>query len=325
MGNRQRKVERRRVKRQKRRRDRDVGALRQTQRMRSDAGALHACVVNKDWREHAEATILLARDVAPRRVTMAAFLVDTWAMGLKDAWGRTDISYSEFDEAIGRLDEQLGVCPLNLGLARHLVYGGIKLARELGFRLPRRYERWTAVLGPLPQGESPDMSLFLCNGEIRLICSMRDLESRLVGTTPERFLARPDVHYILGDDDFTLLDDEDDEAFDAMAEFEQAMVDRVKQWCFANGQTPHPLLPHVVGAFSEALFQMMPDYLDEDGELESLPDHVTPEVAERTASFLGMSFANDPQGCAAAMAQFDAFMESVGSPEALFEALGLGE
>lgn len=179
---------------------------------------------------------------------MAAFLVDLWAMGLKDAWGRTDISYSEFDEGISGLDARLGTRPLNLGTAKHLVYGGIELARELGFRLPRRYERWTAILGSLPKGETPDMSLFRCDGKVRLVCNMQDLESRLIGTTPDKFLARGDVDFILGDDDFTLADDEDDAVDDAITEFEQAMVDRARQWCFANGQTPHPLLPELIRA-----------------------------------------------------------------------------
>ena len=325
MGTRQRKVEQHRAKRQKRLRERQIMASRQTQRLHSDVGALHACVANDGWREEGKATILMARSIGPSRVTMAAFLVDLWAMGLKDAWGRTDISYSEFDEAVAGLDEQLGTCTLNLGTAKHLVYGGIELARELGFRLPRRHERWTAILGSLPEGESPDMSMFLCDGRIRLMCSTRDLESRLVGTTPRKFLRRPDVDFVLGNDDFTLVDDEVDEACDAMAEFEDAMTGRVRQWCFANGQTPHPLLPEVVGAFNEAIVQLMPPDLDLEDEVESLSEYVNEDIGQRMSSFLATSFDSDPVGFQAAMAQFDGFMASMGSPQELFEALGRGE
>lgn len=324
MGQRRRKVGRHRVKRQKHRHDNRIVAMRQEQRAGTDAGALHACLVNDGWRENGKATILMARDIGPLRVAMAAFLVDLWAMGLKDAWGRTDISYSEFDEGISGLDAQLGTHPLNLGTAKHLVYGGIELSRELGFRLPRRYERWTAILGPLPKGETPDMSLFRCDGKIRLVCSMRDLESRLIGTTPDKFLARPDVDFILADDDFTLVDDEDDAVDDAITEFEQAMVDRARQWCFANGQTPHPLLPELIGAFNEALVQSLPPDFDINDEVDSLSDQ-RGEVMERMASFLAASFHEDPAAFETAMVQFDGFMNSVGSPEELFESLGLQE
>ena len=324
MGGRQRKVERRRVKRKKQRRDKRVVAMRQGQRVTSDANTLYACVVNRDWREDGKATILMARSIGLRRLTMAAFLVDLWAMGLKDAWGRTDVSISEFDESVSSLDARLGTCPLNLGTAKHLVYGGIELANELGFRLPRRYERWTAVMGPLPEGESPDMSLFRCDGKVRLECSVRDFESRFVGTTPDKFLARPDVEAVFGFDDFTLVDDEEDAVYDVMTEFEQGMTDRVKQWCFANGQTPHPLLSEVVAAFNEALVQSLPPDWDPDEEIESISDDEG-EIMERMASFVAASLENNTEGFEIALAQFEGFLHSMKSPEELLGSLGLGE
>lgn len=323
MGVRQRKVERRRQKSRARKRTRDVLGLRSEQRMRNDAHPLHACVVNRYWQEEGMASIVVARRVGARRVTMAAFLVDRLAMGLKDAWGRVDISGSEFDELTSRLDDQLETCPLNLGTAKHLVYGGIQLARELGFRLPRRYERWTAILGPLPEGESPDMSLFLDDGKIRLMCSERDLGARLIGTTPERFLARPDVDFTIGGGGFTLMDDEEDEIDDLMDRLQQAMTERAQQWCFANGQTPHPLLPDVVGASLEAIMQTAPPDLDLEQEVEALSDEQQDHMTERMLSFLSASFHHDPVALGGAITQFQAFMGSVRSPQELFELLPL--
>lgn len=323
MGTRQRKVERRRQKDRKRKRKRDVLSLRSEQRMRNDAHPLHACVVNRHWEEDGMASILVARRVGARRVTMAVFLVDRLAMGLKDAWGRVDISASEFDEHVSRLEGHLEVCPLNLGTAKHLVYGGIRLAQELGFRLPRRYERWTAILGPLPEGESPDMSLFPDGGRIQLVCSERDLEARLIGTTPQRFLARPDVDPVIGDDDFTLVDDEEDEINDVMGQLQEAMTESVQQWCFANGQTPHPLLPDVVGASLEATMQTAPPDLDLEQAVDALSDEQQDQMIERMLSFLSASFHHDPAALGEAMTQFQAFMGSMDSPHELFGRLGL--
>ncbi len=326
MATRQRKVERHRAKRHKKQRDRQVFTLRHKQRLASDAHPIHACVVNRNWREAGEATILMAREVAAGHVSMAAFLVDIWAMGLKDAWGRTDIPASKFDESVARLDEQLEKCSLNLGTARHLVYGGIQLARDLGFRLPRRYERWTALLGTLPEGESPDMSIFLCGGKIRLICSYQDLKARIIGTTPEKFLNRPDVEFIMGDDDFTLVDDDDDEFNDMVTELVQKMLDRARQWCFANGQVPHPLLSEVISASLEAIIQGTPPDIDPENDIiEALSDEQQEEVMRQTASFLSASFAHDPDGLSTAMEQFDGFMHSMASSQGLADVFGLGE
>ncbi len=323
MATRQRKVERHRLKRRAKQRERQIVKLRTESRTGSNAHPLYACTVNLDWREKGIASIFMARRVGTGRVTMASFLVDRLAMGLKDAWGRTDIPTSEFDKQISRFSTQLATGPLNLGTAKHLVYGGIDLARELGFRLPRRYERWTAILGPLPEDELPDMSLFLDDGKIFLVCSRRDLEARLVGTTPEKFLARPDVTFIMGDEDFTLVDDEEDECDELTSQLEQAMVERARQWCFANGQVPHPLLPELVGAFLEAITQSIPSDLDPDEEIEALPEATRDEMARQAFLFLSASFHHDPAALEAAMAQFHGFMGSIGSPQELFKTLGL--
>lgn len=323
MATRQRKVERNRLKRRAKQRERQIVKLRTESRIGNDAHPLYACTVNLDWRENGMASIYIARRVGTGRVTMAAFLVDRWAMGLKDAWGRTDIPTSEFDEDISRFSAQLETGPLNLGTAKHLVYGGIKLARELGFRLPRRYERWTAILGPLPDDEPPDMSLFLDEGKIRVMCTRRDFEARLVGTTPEKFLARPDVTFIMGEEDFTLIDDEEDECDDLASQLEQAMVESARQWCFANGQVPHPLLSELVGAFLEAITQGVPQDVDSDEDIEALPEATRDEMATQAFSFLSASFHHDPAALEAAMAQFHGFMGSMGSPQELLKTLGL--
>lgn len=213
--------------------------------------------------------------------------------------------------------------PLNPGTARHLVYGGIELARELGFRLPRKYERWTAILGPLPDGESPDMSLFRAEGKIRLVCDVSDLEARLIGTTPEKFLNRPDVEYILGDEGFTTVDEEADEIDDALDELEESLVERVRQWCFANGQPPHPLLPEVVSTMMEAVAELVPPDLDPEDDVLALSDQQEERVFERMTSFLSASFEHDPEGLAEAMAQLQGYMDSTSSPEEFFESLGV--
>ncbi len=323
MGTRQRKVERHRLKRRRKQRERQVFTLRAEQRMGSEAHPLHACVVNRYWEEDGMVSIYMARRVGTGRITVAAFLVDVLAMGLKDAWGRTDIPVSEFDECMSEFNERVETSPLNLGTAKHLVYGGMELARELGFRLPRRHERWTAILGPLPEGESPDMSLFLDNGKIHLICSRRDLEARLIGTTPEKFLARSDVDFIIGDNDFTLIDEEEDESDRLMSQLEQAMVEQAKQWCFANGQTPHSLLPDVVSAAMEAVAQSTGPDLDPDEAIQTLSEEQRTEMARQTSSFLSASFHHDPTALDAAMAQFQGFMNSMDSPQELTDVLGL--
>lgn len=298
----------------------------QEQRLRSDCHPVHACLVNRFWEEDGKASIFLARVVGRRRLTLAAFLVDLWAMGLKDAWGRVDISFNEFDEYIASAEEHLGMCPLDLETAKHIVYGGIDLARELGFRLPRRYERWTSVLDPLPAGVSPDRSLFLRDGKILLTCSHRDLRERLEGTTPDRFLQRPDVDFIMEGSDFTLVDPELDDFNDVVTQLEEAFVNKVRQWCFANGQVPHPLLPEVASAMLEATMQTIPEDADLDEEVPSLSSDQEDETFQQMIGFLSVSCHDqDPAEVHKALDQFFGFMKGDGSYQGLLETLDISK
>lgn len=326
MATRQRKVERRNKKRTKHRREQQSQQLRHQRRISGDACPIYRCVVNRFWKDDGEATIFIARELAGGGVTMAAFLVDIWAMGLKDAWGRVNLTTHEFDKAVSRMHDDLESSRLDPTTAKHLVYGGIALARDLGFRLPKRYERWTAILGTLPPGESPDMSLFCPGGEIRLIGNMRDLEARLVGSTPEAFLARPDVEYILGSDDFTLVDEDEDQAGEFLNMLEVAALAQLTKWCFAHSQRPHPLLRDVVSAALECATQELPDDLDPNAEWDSLPERFRGEAGDHTLAFLmALDHGHDPAALQAAIAQFSEFMQSEGTTEQFVRTLNAFE
>ncbi len=326
---RNRKAQKQRARRKKKQSAARVQAVRRQRSLVSDRYPLYACRVNRHWRDDGIATVLVAREIAPRRVTMAGFLVDIWAMGLKDAWGRVDIGASEFDDTAADLDARLGTSRLDIETAQHLVYGGIQLAQELGFRLPRKYERWTGVLGAMPDGESPDMSLFLKDGRVLLMCSEHDLRERLVGCTVEEFLDRPDVSFVVGPEEFPLLDEDEDEHEDdfdeAMLDIEQAFLDAVKSWCFANGQAPHRLLPEVIAAMQEITMERAEE-LEESGDvLTSMSGESVGEIRQRLESFVAMQHDAPMHEVRAAIAQFQGFMASKNSPEELFESLDLPE
>ncbi len=326
MGSPQRKAEKHRKRRQERRREVRVSTARRERAYLADIHPIHACLVNEYWRDDGIASILFARRVAVGQVTTALFLVDHWGMGLKDAWGRIAIPDSELDELLGRFRSQFDVAPLNPGLARHLVYGGIELARELGLRLPRKYERWTGILGPLPAGEMPDRSLFGIGGKYRIVGNARDLEARLIGCTPRQFLARPDVEYMMVvGDDFTLVDDEADEFDDAVSTMAHGLIQDARQWCFAQRLVPHPLLPTVVHAAVDAATQTMMDHADDDLDADE-PDGLVPDPVDyeamdmRIMSLLAGEAQSDPAGLQEAMAQFGAYVAATdGSSKFLWQ------
>lgn len=322
MATRQKKTEKRKSKRQQKQRLLRSRQLSSYQRMAGDAYPLRTCLVNAEWREEGMASIYLARDIAPGRVTFASFLVDQLALGLKDAWGEVDLGLSEFQDLMRRTEDQFETTTLDITTARHLVYGGIELARELGFRLPKHYEKWTGVLGKLDAGISPNRQLFLDDGVIVLACTYRDFAKRLIGCSPEAFLARPDVEAAFADGDYSLLDEE---AVDSVTgELAATMLEKAQQWCFAHGQRPHPRLPDVIDALLGATAESLDRDADSnDGPIE-IPETFSEEMLDRALATLVSKCRNnqDARGIGEAMDQLFHFMSAFQSEESFAKSMG---
>ncbi len=315
MTTRQKKVQKHRRKREVHLRQLQQRETQKQKRMGTDGFPVYDCFANANWRECGQAAIYLGRKIAPGRITLASFLVDLWAMGLKDAWGRVDLPAAEFDELRSRVSSSTAIGSMNLDTARHLVFGGIDLARELGFRLPKRYDRWTAVLGPLPAGEQPNRGLFLKHGKILLLGSTEELQERLVGTTADKFLERHGLAYDPDDNSSEYLEEDgrEDAFAEAVTRLNERLVDNVRKWCLVNGRRPHPLLPHAVLAMAAAIGEYFESVeVDEDDDLAELLDHsnspeVRNEIWRRAAELLHEYESHGEPEVQAAFAQLQAY------------------
>jgi len=134
--------------------------------------------------------------------------------------------------------------------ARHLVAGAIRFAHQNGFRLPPRFERWTNVLGDLPDIATADLSPFGKDGGLLWVGSFDDLQSRLIGCSVDEFLARPNVHFVSEVEDFDEEDEDDDEDIEWEDEFLDEVMDnlieekyqKTHRQCLDRGETPSPLM-----------------------------------------------------------------------------------
>jgi len=280
-----------------------------------------ACCVNKGWAEEGKASIYLLRRIPGGGHAMGAFLVDLWCMGLKEAWGRLDATYEEFREGVlDRAEPELSFEPIEIETARRLVAGGIRFAEQNGFRLPPRHERWTALLGEIGDPAKADLSDFGVDGKLRYEGSLEDLKRRLIGCRVEDFLKREDLEYVIGDDDFTLLDDATVAVEEIASTLRERVVSGTRQWCFANGQAPHARLEEAWDLMIEAI--MLSEELPEEGE----PDEAALDAVDnRARSLLSLSGPNTGTDLAEAMEQVRAYMGQFQSAEAMMAALQLEE
>jgi hypothetical protein len=316
------KKERRRLKRKEKRK--------QAIRLRNQspygqlrsAGSVEACLINDNWRQSGQAVIHVLARAPGRPPATAGFFVDLWCAGLKDAWGRLNVTYADFRKVVDEMSDGAGLdfvsCELNL--ARSLIAGSIRFAHDNGFRLPARYERWVALLGGVGDWSTADLSNFGLDGKLRWVGPMADLRRRLVGTRAEDFLAREDVEYIVGAEEGDV-PDELAEAIDAhMQSLYEDMLNAVRRWCFANGEAPHPRLPEAVGITLEAILQVEDVGVDEADKEEQVA-----AAMENLGDMLAMEAPQDARQLGEALGQVQRFTSSFERYEDMLQAIGLDE
>lgn len=236
------------------------------------AGRVESCKVNDSCRDQGLFSIHALLSVPNRPPTLACFLVDKWCMGLKDAWGRLDMTYERYHDFMESAESRAGfkLVDMDPDEARKLIAAGIRQANVMGFRLPPNYGKWAKAMGVGDDWASADISDFGVNGKYRFVGPISHLASRLIDGDVDKFFARPDVDFIAGlsdggdelfddyeDEDEEELDDEEgdeegegqDEGQDEEGEREfadiithtaEGLYNVALKWCFANGEVPHP-------------------------------------------------------------------------------------
>ncbi len=225
-------------------------------RLIARSGTIQSCLVNADWRETGEASIYMLCRAPGQPDTVISFLIDLLCLGLKDAFGRIGCAWNVLMDKAA--DSGLDLVEMDVEQARRLVAGSVRHSQENNFALPRRWQRWTAILGLTQEDiDRADLSDFAPGGKLVYCGSRTDLRNRLIDCTVEEFLARPNVE--VGWTNGPVLDDEEELDFDErVSEATQATLNKIRQWCFANGEQPHPFLADAMEIMAEAMIQTAP-------------------------------------------------------------------
>jgi hypothetical protein len=103
------------------------------ERVRRLASApLYSCLMQEGLFERGNGMLILSRRAGPGSLTMAAFLVDVWCLGVKDVIFR-QIGVSEMEDFIATVEEMAPVVPVDPSYARKLLRDVVAWARALGF------------------------------------------------------------------------------------------------------------------------------------------------------------------------------------------------
>lgn len=273
MSDRARKLEKKRKKREQKRHQ--LHKLHRVSPVKQAAhGRLVACCMNSDWEERGQAVAFVLREAGGRYV-MASFLIDLWCAGLKDVGGNSDSSLDAFNGVIDRMNDSMDgtIDDVEIDEIAEVVAGGVRFARRNGFKLPKDWQKWCDLVDTDLDFENAELHAFGKDGGLLWVGPMHDLRRRLIGSTVEAFLARPDVHFITepeGGDEFAdagfddawdaLADEIDEdhplarkEVQDAIAQTTEAFIGGVQAWCQEQNEEPSPSLEGFVATYTSRL------------------------------------------------------------------------
>ncbi len=104
---------------------------------------IEACYINKNWQETGLASIIVARKHKTGNYTLGLFLVDTYALGVKDSVYKFSIPDEEFHEIIEHIyqDETMGstIMMEEYTMVHNIIYGAIAFAEDNGFKPCREF------------------------------------------------------------------------------------------------------------------------------------------------------------------------------------------
>ena len=158
--------------------------------------------------------VIVARFKASGEVEVGVFLVDTFSLGVKDAFF-TRLWADEYEQRLlGGLDQQGGREAISPACARRLVEDAVAYARSLGLEPHPDYKQGARVFGGIDPKECTQAFVFGKDGKPLYVQSPHDSEEftrHVMGTLTRRF-GEGGFHYVLiTGEDLDEADHEDDD------------------------------------------------------------------------------------------------------------------
>lgn len=135
--------------------------------------------IERSWREHGLAQVLVARIRENGSADYGVFLVDLWCLGVKDAFGETDGQESDVRALVDeRLPESMRE-PIHPTCAKKLIEGALAYAERLGFAPHRDFRKARRVLSGIDASLCPMDIVYGRNGRPCFVAGPHDSAERV--------------------------------------------------------------------------------------------------------------------------------------------------
>ena len=165
--------------------------------------------IEKSWREHGLAHVVVLRIRDHELADYAMFQVDLWCLGVKEAQSETDLPEPVMREF---LEDQVSESMrenIHPACAKKLIEGAIDYASRLGFEPCREYRKARRILSGLDAELCPTEFTYGCEGRPRFVPSEDDTDERI-----DRVLAI--LRARVGEEGFDYDAFDDDDVIDAL-------------------------------------------------------------------------------------------------------------
>jgi yecA family protein len=175
--------------------------------------------IDKTWREHGLAYVIVVRKRENGLADYGMFSVDLWCLGVKDAWTGCDLPQAELDNFIqSQLSESVREA-IHPACAKKLIEGTVAYAEGLGFAPHREFRKARRVLSGLDTSVCPMEFNYGRDGRPCYVRAESDSEERV-----DRVLAILEAR--LGQDGFDFEDfEEDDDEISTLRDHLKAWLD----------------------------------------------------------------------------------------------------
>jgi SEC-C motif len=175
----------------------------------ADDYPVEACYLNADWKEQGLARIVVTRSQENGKIMVGAFLVDTFCVGVKNAF---------CNEGLGRRQIEAQLLPgyyqneptrVGINYVKEIIYGAVEYAKGLGFDPHPDFELSRHVLGSEAISRTRNLKFGGPEGKPLYVAGPDDDAATILQKLRKR-LGKDGFHFIAPEDDWEAVEEDED-------------------------------------------------------------------------------------------------------------------
>jgi hypothetical protein len=176
----------------------------------ADDYPIEACYLNANWKDQGLARIVVTRSQENGKIMVGAFLVDTFCLGVKNAFCNEGLGRGRIEDQLLPGYYQNGE-PTRVGInyIKEIIYGAVEYARSLGFDPHPDFELSRHVLGSEEFSRTRNLTFGGPEGKPLYVAGPDD-DAAAILRKLRQSLGKDGFHFITPEDDWEAIEEDED-------------------------------------------------------------------------------------------------------------------